>query len=83
MAGRNISVSHVTFGSTRVMATCAVGGQAMGTAAAWCAARQLLPKDFVGDAALLQQYRQALLRDDQTIKDLRNENRSIWRARRR
>lgn len=34
MAGRNISASHVAFGSTRVMATCATIGQAAGTAAA-------------------------------------------------
>lgn len=34
LAGRIISATHVAFGSTRVMATCAVGGQAVGTAAA-------------------------------------------------
>lgn len=33
-AGRNISASHVAFASTRVMGTCAVVGQAVGTAAA-------------------------------------------------
>ncbi|WP_043587234.1 FAD-dependent oxidoreductase [Geminisphaera colitermitum] len=33
-AGRNISATHVAFASTRVMATCAIGGQAIGTAAA-------------------------------------------------
>ncbi len=36
LAGRIISVSHVAFGSTRVMATCAFGGQAVGEAAAVC-----------------------------------------------
>ena len=34
LAGRAISVSHIAFGSTRVMGTCAVVGQAVGTAAA-------------------------------------------------
>lgn len=34
MAGRNISASHVAFTSLRVMGTCAVEGQATGTAAA-------------------------------------------------
>ena len=34
MAGRNISATHVAFTSTRVMATCATIGQAVGTAAA-------------------------------------------------
>jgi hypothetical protein len=33
-AGRNISATHVAFASTRVMATCALMGQAVGTAAA-------------------------------------------------
>ena len=33
-AGRNISVTHVALSSTRVMATCALLGQAMGTGAA-------------------------------------------------
>ena len=33
-AGRNISVSHAALSSTRVMATCAVLGQALGTAVA-------------------------------------------------
>ena len=36
MAGRNISASYVAFTSARVMATCAVIGQAVGTAAAQC-----------------------------------------------
>jgi hypothetical protein len=36
MAGRNISATHIAFTSTRVMATCSVIGQAMGTAAACC-----------------------------------------------
>ncbi|MFT3786219.1 MAG: FAD-dependent oxidoreductase [Tepidisphaeraceae bacterium] len=34
MAGRNISVTHAALSSTRVMATCALLGQASGTAAA-------------------------------------------------
>src|SRR5262249_2982688 len=38
MAGRNISASYVAFTSARVMATCAVEGQAVGTAAAHCVA---------------------------------------------
>lgn len=35
-AGRNISVSHAAMSATRVMATCATIGQAVGTAAALC-----------------------------------------------
>jgi hypothetical protein len=36
LAGRIISASHVAFGSTRVMLTCALGGQVVGHAAAIC-----------------------------------------------
>ncbi len=72
MAGRNISASHVAFTSTRVMATCAVIGQAMGTAAALCAQRGLLPRDLASDPQQVDRLQQALLRDDQTIRDRRN-----------
>ncbi|MFM1920035.1 MAG: hypothetical protein RLZZ303_1669, partial [Candidatus Hydrogenedentota bacterium] len=75
MAGRNISASHVAFTSTRVMATCSVMGQAVGTAAAWCARGGVLPGSLVSDAEQLAAFRQELLRDDQTIKGLRNEDR--------
>lgn len=36
LAGRIISATHVAFGSSRVMLTCAHGGQAVGAAAAIC-----------------------------------------------
>ncbi|MBN2022204.1 MAG: FAD-dependent oxidoreductase [Pirellulales bacterium] len=45
-AGRNISASHVAFGSTRVMATCAHNGQAVGMAAALCRRHNLAPTDL-------------------------------------
>lgn len=71
-AGRNISASHVAFASTRVMATCAVGGQAIGTAAAlWREAstsdlRKLATKENI---SALQQ---ALLKDDAYLLNLPN-----------
>ncbi|UXX77866.1 FAD-dependent oxidoreductase [Reichenbachiella carrageenanivorans] len=46
LAGRIISATHVAFGSTRVMATCGNGGQAVGMAAALCIREGLLPKDM-------------------------------------
>jgi len=46
LAGRIISATHVAFGSTRVMATCAAGGQAVGIAAAICSERGLTPRDL-------------------------------------
>ena len=45
LTGRLISVSHVAFGSTRVMATCGHNAQAVGVAAAICTERGLLPRD--------------------------------------
>lgn len=74
MAGRNISVSNVAFGSIRVMGTGAACGQAVGTAAAMCAARGLTPAELVADAALVEEFRQALLRDDQHVYHLSNRD---------
>lgn len=42
-AGRNISATHAAMSSTRVMATCSLLGQAMGTAAAICVNENLTP----------------------------------------
>ncbi|WP_194891281.1 FAD-dependent oxidoreductase [Catenulispora pinisilvae] len=61
-AGRDISASHVAFGSTRVMATCATLGQAAGTAAALCAAEGVSPSGL--DVAALQR---TLLRQDASV----------------
>lgn len=72
MAGRNISASHVAFTSTRVMATCAVIGQAAGTAAALCAQNGITPRQLAQDKARLNELQQGLLRDDQTIYRARN-----------
>ena len=72
MAGRNISASHVAFTSTRVMATCAVVGQAAGTAAAVCLRRGLTPRQLARDPELMPALQQILLRDDQTIVGARN-----------
>jgi len=74
MAGRNASCSHVAFSSTRVMATCAVMGQAAGTAAALCARRGLQPRQRYEDKPRLRDLQQALLRDDQSIRHVKNED---------
>ncbi|MCX6627376.1 MAG: FAD-dependent oxidoreductase [Candidatus Solibacter sp.] len=74
MAGRNISASYVAFTSARVMATCAVIGQAVGTAAAQCVEGRLLPRELARDARQIAKLRQTLLRDDQTIKGLTNQD---------
>jgi len=61
-AGRNISVTHAAMSATRVMATCAVLGQAAGTAAAIAAREGTTPRGvYEGHLAELQQ---TLMDDD-------------------
>ncbi|MBX3738792.1 MAG: FAD-dependent oxidoreductase [Candidatus Didemnitutus sp.] len=73
-AGRNISATHVAFASTRVMATCAVMGQAVGTAAALAApaAPGSLTQHFTG--AALTALQQTLLRDDAFLPGIRADD---------
>jgi hypothetical protein len=66
LAGRIISASHVAFGSTRVMATCAHNGQAAGLAAAICAREQLRPRDLLAPPRMAQLQRE-LIRAGQFI----------------
>ena len=44
-AGRNISVTHTAMSASRVMATCALLGQAVGTAAAIAAGNNISPRE--------------------------------------
>lgn len=74
MAGRNISVTHVALSTTRVMATCATLGQAVGTAVAFCLQEGLTPRGLVKNKAKLQEYQQLLLRQDQAILKVKNED---------
>ncbi|EWH09231.1 fumarate reductase/succinate dehydrogenase flavoprotein domain-containing protein [Catenovulum agarivorans DS-2] len=64
-AGRNISQTHVALSSSRVMGTCAVQGQAVGTAAALCIKHQVLPRAITQDYML--ELQEQLLRDDAYI----------------
>ncbi|MEK5494580.1 FAD-dependent oxidoreductase [Paenibacillus sp. FSL R7-0297] len=72
MAGRDISASHVAFGTTRVMATCAVIGEAAGTGAALCAAKGVTPREL--HANHLKELQQTMLRQDASILGLNNED---------
>lgn len=64
-AGRNISQTHIALSSSRVMATCATMGLAVGTAAAICVDKKVLPRDIYTDH--LDQLQEQLLRDDAFI----------------
>lgn len=66
LGGRLISASHIAFGSTRVMATCAHTGQATGIAAAQCIRENLLPRDLL-EPARMRDLQQELLREGQFI----------------
>jgi hypothetical protein len=61
-AGRNISVTHTAMSSTRVIATCSLLGQAVGTAAALARRYQITPRE-VG-AEHLAELQNTLMRDD-------------------
>jgi hypothetical protein len=62
IAGRDASASHMAHGSTRVMATCAVMGQAAGTAAALCTQKGGLPREVA--ESHMAELQLALIRDD-------------------
>lgn len=72
MAGRNLSATHMALGSTRVMATCAVMGQAAGTAAALCLDAGCLPGGL--SSAQVRTLQQALLKDDQYVPGVAAED---------
>jgi hypothetical protein len=61
-AGRNISVSHTALSATRVMATCAVLGQAAGTAAAVAGRHGETPRGVYRN--YMAELQQALMDDD-------------------
>ena len=73
LAGRIISASHVAFGSSRVMATCAHGAQAVGMAAAHCVRGGLLPRDLTAPERMKSLQRD-LLRTGQHIPGFRLED---------
>lgn len=69
LAGRTISVTHVAFGSTRVMGTSAYGGQAVGMAAALCRENGIMPGE-VSDRQLMSTLQQRLIKSGQYIPGL-------------
>lgn len=74
MAGRDISVTHVALGSTRVMGTCAIIGQAVGTAAHFCKKHKVNPRRIYEKH--IEELQQQLLKDDCYIIGLKNEDSS-------
>jgi glycine/D-amino acid oxidase-like deaminating enzyme len=70
-AGRNISATHVAFASTRVMATCAIGGQAIGTAAAlWLGEKDNDLRTISANKENIKTLQRRLQRDDAWLPGL-------------
>lgn len=61
-AGRNVSQTHIALSSSRIMATCALMGQAVGTAATICNKKNILPRE-VGQKHI-KELQEQLMRDD-------------------
>lgn len=72
MAGRDISASHLAMADTRVMLTCAVIGQAAGTAAAMCTERGIAPR-LLGQSHT-EELQQQLLKDGAYLIRLPNRD---------
>ena len=71
-AGRCASFSHFGLGTARVERTLATLGQAAGTAAALCAAKDITPRDVY--EYHMDALQQTLLKYDQYIPEVRNED---------
>lgn len=72
MAGRHVSVTHLALGTVRVQGTLAALGQAAGTAAGMAKQYSTTPRGIY--ERYLPQLQQTLLKDDQYIPDLKNED---------
>ena len=72
MAGRDISASHVAFGSTRVMATCAVLGEAAGIAAARAQDLEVSPSQLANEH--LPALHHAMTRADASVLGVHHDD---------
>ena len=77
-AGRNISVTHAAMSSTRVMATCSLLGQAVGSAAALATRYGITPRE-VGEHHI-SELQNLLMRDDCFLPGLRYRVPELTRA---
>jgi hypothetical protein len=72
LAGRNISASHIANGSIRVMKTCGVVGEAVGTAAYLCTTLGMDPCELC--LTHIDGLQQLLIRNDCYIPGVRNQD---------
>lgn len=71
IGGRVISASHLAFGSTRIMGTCSILGQAIGVSAAIAKKNGTNPREV---SKHIREIQQQLLRDDAYIPHFNNED---------
>lgn len=71
-AGRNVSASHVAFGTVRVMATCAILGEAAGLAAGMAKELGCSPRDIY--QKYLNEYQQRMLKNDGAVIGIKNND---------
>jgi hypothetical protein len=76
-AGRNMSATHIAFSSTRVMATCAVMGEGLGTFAAIAANSGKPFEEAWRDPSLVRAAQQQLLRQGAFLPGRRLEDRNL------
>lgn len=72
-AGRNISVTHVALGTTRLMGTCAILGQAAGTSIYLCKKYNCYPRDIY-EKGYYKELQQILLKEGCFIPGIKNED---------
>lgn len=72
MAGRNISATKLAYCSTRIIGCCAIGGEAVGIAAALCKKYNCTPRELV--PAHLKELQQEILKADGYLPDFYNED---------
>ena len=71
MAGRNISATKLGMCSTRILGCCAIGGQAVGAAAALCKKYGCAPRELAPHVGELQQI---ILKNDGFLPGYKNED---------
>lgn len=70
-AGRNISATHLAFASSRVMATCGIMGQALGTAVSIAVRENITLREV--DGKFISELQQTLMDDDCFLPNCRRE----------
>ncbi|VGO20490.1 FAD-dependent oxidoreductase [Pontiella sulfatireligans] len=64
-SGRNASLTHIALSSTRIISTCAMMGQATGSAAAMCVDKGVNPRDIA--QLHIKELQEQIIRDDTFI----------------